>query len=61
MTTSEQFTVRRSPRARRVRVRIESDGSLLVTLPQAAKASEADDAIAHLGDWIAQRRAPNRE
>ena len=56
MTTSEQFTVRRSPRARRVRVRIEPDGSLLVTLPQAAKASEADDAIAQLGDWIAQRR-----
>ncbi len=57
MATSEQFTVRRSSRARRVRVRIEPDGSLLVTLPQAAKASEADDAIAQLGDWIADRRA----
>lgn len=57
MTPSEQFTVRRSTRARRVRVRIEPDGSLLVTLPQAAKASEADDAIAQLEDWIAERRA----
>ena len=57
MTTSEQFTLRRSARARRVRVRIESDGSLLVTLPQAAKASEADAAIAQLEGWIAARRA----
>jgi hypothetical protein len=38
-------------------VRIEPDGSLLVTLPQAAKASEADDAIAQLEGWIAARRA----
>ena len=57
MTTSEPFTVRRSSRARRVRVRIESDGSLLVTLPQSAKASEADEAIAQLEGWIAGRRA----
>jgi len=57
VTTSEQFTLRRSARARRVRVRIESDGSLLVTLPQAAKASEADAAIAQLEGWIAARRA----
>lgn len=57
MSTSEQFTVRRSPRARRVRVRVEPDGSLLVTLPQAAKASEADAAIDQLEGWIANRRA----
>lgn len=57
MATSEQFTVRRSPRARRVRVRVEPDGSLLVTLPQAAKGSEADEAIAQLEGWIASRRA----
>ena len=57
MTTSEPFTVRRSSRARRVRVRMESDGSLLVTLPQSAKASEADEAIAQLEGWIADRRA----
>ncbi len=57
MATSEQFTVRRSPRARRVRVRVEPDGSLLVTLPQAARASEADQAVAQLQQWIADRRA----
>ncbi len=56
MAISEQFTVRRSQRARRVRVRVEPDGSLLVTLPQSASASEADDAIAQLGPWIAKRR-----
>ncbi len=49
--------MRRSPRARRVRVRVEPDGSLLVTLPQAARASEADEAIAQLQQWIADRRA----
>ncbi len=57
METIEQFTVRRSSRARRVRVRVEPDGSLLVTLPQAARASEADDAIEQLEGWIASRRA----
>ena len=39
-----------------MRVRVEPDGSLLVTLPQSAQASEADDAVAQLGRWIAKRR-----
>jgi len=57
VTSAEQFTVRRSSRARRVRVRLEHDGSLLVTLPQSADEREASEAVAQLGPWIASRRA----
>lgn len=61
MVTAEEFTVRRSARARRVRVRVDADGSLLVTLPQSADEREAYEAVAQLGDWIAARRRKLRE
>jgi predicted metal-dependent hydrolase len=60
MSSSETFdyTVRRSDRARRVRVRVDPrDGSVEVVLPRRAAAREAASAVAELGGWIARRRA----
>jgi predicted metal-dependent hydrolase len=52
------YTVRRSDRARRVRVRVDPrDGAVEVVLPRRAAAREAASAIAELGGWIARRRA----
>ncbi|MSX01830.1 MAG: DUF45 domain-containing protein [Actinobacteria bacterium] len=61
MAATEEFAVRRSARARRVRVRIDPDGSLLVTLPSSADEREAAEAVAQLEDWIASRRRKLRE
>jgi predicted metal-dependent hydrolase len=52
------YTIRRSDRARRVRVRVDPrDGTVEVVLPRRAPAREAASAIAELGGWIARRRA----
>jgi predicted metal-dependent hydrolase len=52
------YTIRRSDRARRVRVRVDPrDGAVEVVLPRRAAAREAASAIAELGGWIARRRA----
>jgi predicted metal-dependent hydrolase len=52
------YTVRRSDRARRVRVRVDPrDGTVEVVLPRRAAAREAAAAIAELHGWIARRRA----
>jgi predicted metal-dependent hydrolase len=60
VSSSETFdySVRRSDRARRVRVRVDPrDGSVEVVLPRRAAAREAASAVAELGGWIARRRA----
>ena len=57
MPLDPEFTVTRSPRARRVRVRVEEDGSVAVTLPRRMPLRAADDAVRELGPWIARRRA----
>ncbi|HVP01685.1 MAG TPA: SprT family zinc-dependent metalloprotease [Solirubrobacteraceae bacterium] len=49
------YTVRRSPRARRVRVRVEATGEVLVTLPTRARAREAAAAVRELRPWIDRR------
>jgi predicted metal-dependent hydrolase len=52
------YTVRRSDRARRVRVRVDPrDGSVEVVLPRRAAAREAAAAVVELRGWIARRRA----
>jgi len=50
------YTVRRSQRARRVRVTVEGDGAVLVTLPRRAPARAAADAVRELAPWIERRR-----
>jgi predicted metal-dependent hydrolase len=39
-----------------VRVSVESDGGVLVTLPRRAPAREADEAVRELAPWIERRR-----
>jgi predicted metal-dependent hydrolase len=56
MAPVSEYTLRRSPRARRVRVSVESDGGVLVTLPRRAPARAADEAVRELAPWIERRR-----
>jgi predicted metal-dependent hydrolase len=52
------YTVRRSDRARRVRVRVDPrSGAVEVVLPRRTPAREAERAVVQLGAWIARRRA----
>jgi predicted metal-dependent hydrolase len=52
------YTVRRSDRARRIRVRVDPrDGGVEVVLPRRAAAREAAAAVVELRGWIARRRA----
>jgi predicted metal-dependent hydrolase len=51
-----EYRIRRSQRARRVRVTVEQDGSVLVTLPRRAPERAAKEAVRELAPWIARRR-----
>lgn len=51
------YTVRRSDRARRVRVSVDEDGAVEVVLPRRAAEREAAAAIEGLRGWIEGRRA----
>ena len=51
-----EYTLRRSPRARRVRVSVENDGAVQVTLPNRAPLKAADEAVKELAPWIERRR-----
>src|SRR3954447_16614498 len=50
------YRIRRSARARRVRVSVESDGSVEVVLPKRAPERAARDAVRELAGWIERRR-----
>jgi predicted metal-dependent hydrolase len=54
--TRGDYEVRRSPRARRVRVSVDPDGGVVVTLPHRAPAQAAHEAVVELAPWIARRR-----
>jgi predicted metal-dependent hydrolase len=56
MAAVTEYTLRRSPRARRVRVSVESDGGVQVTLPRRAPLKAADEAVRELAPWIERRR-----
>ena len=51
------YTVRRSDRARRVRVVVEPTGAIEVVLPRRAREREAAAAVAELRPWIERRLA----
>jgi predicted metal-dependent hydrolase len=51
-----EYTLRRSRRARRVRVSVDGDGAVSVTLPKRAAKREADAAVRELAPWIERRR-----
>jgi predicted metal-dependent hydrolase len=50
-------TVRRSTRARRVRVVVEPDGAVVVVLPPRARERDAEAALRELRPWIERKRA----
>jgi predicted metal-dependent hydrolase len=52
-----EYIVRRSARARRVRVSVDARDGVRVTLPQRAAAREAEHAVAELRPWIERRLA----
>jgi predicted metal-dependent hydrolase len=57
MARSElEFRVRRSPRARRVRVSVDGTGEVEVVLPKRAPERAAAQAVRELGPWIERRR-----
>ncbi|HVW17413.1 MAG TPA: YgjP-like metallopeptidase domain-containing protein, partial [Solirubrobacteraceae bacterium] len=51
------YTVRRSERARRVRVTVGPEGGVVVVLPRRAREREAAAAVAQLRPWIERRLA----
>jgi predicted metal-dependent hydrolase len=53
---SAAYTIRRSTRARRVRVTVDGDGTVLVTLPKRLPERAAAEAVEELAPWIARRR-----
>jgi predicted metal-dependent hydrolase len=57
MAADLDYTIRRSTRARRVRVRVEPDASVEVVLPARAPQREAALAIRELRPWIDRRIA----
>jgi predicted metal-dependent hydrolase len=56
MAPVPEYTLMRSPRARRVRVSVENDGAVRVTLPRRAPLRAADEAVRELAPWIERRR-----
>src|SRR5215216_454222 len=55
MATAE-YRIRRSQRARRVRVTVDGDGTVSVTLPRRSPERAAAEAVRELAPWIARRR-----
>ena len=51
-----EYRIRRSPRARRVRVSVDPTGEVEVILPQRAALREAEAAVIELRPWIERRR-----
>jgi predicted metal-dependent hydrolase len=52
-----EYAIRRSTRARRVRVTVSGDGDVIVTLPQRAAERRAAEAVRELRPWIDRRRS----
>jgi predicted metal-dependent hydrolase len=50
-----EYTIRRSPRARRIRVKVDPHEGVEVVIPQRATRSDAKHAVAELGPWIDRR------
>jgi predicted metal-dependent hydrolase len=51
------YSIRRSSRARRVRVTVAGDGEVIVTLPKKAAERRAAEAVRELRPWIDRRKA----
>src|SRR3954451_12899326 len=60
MPETIEYSIRRSDRARRVRVTVHPEGEVEVTLPRRAREREAAAAVAELRPWIERRLAEAR-
>jgi predicted metal-dependent hydrolase len=56
-----EYTIRRSPRARRIRVKVDPHDGVEVVIPQRATKREAQAAIEELRPWIDRRLAEARQ
>jgi predicted metal-dependent hydrolase len=56
MPPVSEYTLRRSDRARRVRVSVDGAGAVQVVLPRRAPLRAADEAVRELAPWIERRR-----
>ena len=56
LKTDFDYTIRRSARARRVRVTVDGAGEVIVTLPKKAAERRAAEAVKELRPWIDRRR-----
>lgn len=61
MNTTVPYRIRRSDRARRVRVWVHPDGEVEVVLPRRSRERAAADAVAELGPWIERQRSSAHE
>src|SRR3954462_4502644 len=50
------YRIRRSDRARRIRVSVDNDGQVVVVLPKRSPERHAEEAVKQLGPWIERRR-----
>ena len=48
--------IRRSDRARRIRVSVDNDGQVEVVLPRRSPERHAEEAVRRLGPWIERRK-----
>jgi predicted metal-dependent hydrolase len=55
-SASSDYTIRRSPRAKHVRVSVDAGGAIEVVLPRRAPERDAAAAVVELGPWIERRR-----
>src|SRR6478735_158634 len=53
---SVPYRIRRSDRARRIRVSVEGNGDVVVVLPLRSPERHAEEAVKQLGPWIERRR-----
>src|SRR4051812_36821364 len=53
---SMPYTIRRSDRARRVRVSVDGNGDIQVVLPRRSPERHAEEAVRQLRPWIERRR-----
>src|SRR3954465_10754546 len=53
---SVPYRIRRSDRARRIRVSVDNDGEVEVVLPRRSPERHAEEAVKQLGPWMERRR-----
>src|SRR5947208_926002 len=57
MSDEIPYRIRRSPRARRVRVSVDAEAGVEVLLPPRARRRDAEEAMRELGPWVRRRLA----